>query len=158
MALTSTTFRVTAKSKYEDNGTIKNRTIVVISDALSNVDLDDVASEVINKLQPVTTDSLTGEVTITRTHTYTNNVTVPAGVDMLDDSNDQIIYKLENDTTTKTVTLKNAAAVDPVDSARWATLTAAVNDYGNMLTTYTEGDFTITDASLRAYTDYNFDE
>jgi len=159
MSLTDTSWRVTCKSKYDDNGTIKNRTIVVISDALETVNTNEVADEIVNKLQPLTTDTLTGEVSITRVNTYQNNVTVPAGVDLLEDNTDQIIIKLDNDQGQKTVTLKNTAAVNPVDSAKWATLTAAVNTYANdVLTSYTVGDYAFTAASLRAYTDYDMEE
>ena len=159
MALSGTTWRVSCKSKYDDNGTIKNRTITVISDAIEVANSNEAADEIVNKLQPLTTDTLTGEVSVTRVNTYQNAVTVPAGVDLLEDNTDQIIIKLDNDQGQKTVTLKNTAAVNPLDTAKWATLTAAVNTYASdILTTYTAGDYAFTAASLRAYTDYDMEE
>ena len=158
MALTGTQYKVTAKSKYDDNGTIKNRTITIMTNADPAIDSDSAVREVLDYLQPLITDTLTGEVTISRIHTYEAANTVPAGVDLLEDTQDQFIYTLVNATNTKTVTIKNAAAVDPSDTAKWATLTTAVNNYSSrVLTAYMEGDYSTDQVSLRAYTDYEIE-
>lgn len=160
MAITGTNWKVTAKARYTaEDGSIKNRTITVISDALETANSDNAANQIVNLLQPLTTDSLTGEVSVTRVNEYTNEVTVPTGLDYITDTKDQIMYKISNAEGSKTVTISHSAAVDPTDTSRWATLTAAVTSYGNtVLSTYTKGDYAVETASLRAYTDYDFEE
>lgn len=152
----SISYQVKIRAKNASN---QQRTIT-FQPFLNTIDTDEALNEFAQKLQPVITDTITAAECYRVRSIDHYKSTHPPGIDGLPNSTqDSTIILLENDVGSKRVTISKSASAAESDTAAFNAYASAVYDFANsQLTSYYVGDYAVTDATLRAIYDTEFED